>query len=141
MNDNDELAYRAKLLMVRMCGVIIPRQFINSLLDELFIAIQTFPVRGYFRLHSITKLLTGRDQSWKVRLKLLPLVQGLFKSSYHLTLCSFLLVFYFRQSSLISEVKIVEMVEVSVMCYRRRARRSLRGVSIRSSVGASMTRW
>ena len=44
MNDNDELAYRAKLLMVRMCGVIIPRQFINPILDELFSAIQTFPV-------------------------------------------------------------------------------------------------
>ena len=44
VNDNDELAYRSKLLMVRMCGVIIPRQFINPLLDELFNAIQTFPV-------------------------------------------------------------------------------------------------
>ena len=46
VNDNDELAYRAKLLMVRMCGVIVPRQYINPLLHELFSAIQTFPV-GY----------------------------------------------------------------------------------------------
>ncbi|KAI0724287.1 hypothetical protein C8T65DRAFT_714470 [Cerioporus squamosus] len=81
VNDNDELAYRSKLLMVRMCGVIIPRQFINPFLDELFTAIQTFP-------------------SWKVRLKILPLVQ----------------VFYFRQSFLISDVKIVEMVEVICRC-------------------------
>ncbi|KAI0757264.1 hypothetical protein C8Q80DRAFT_1132754 [Daedaleopsis nitida] len=81
VNDNDELAYRSKLLMVRMCGIIIPRQFINPLLDELFNAIQSFP-------------------SWKVRLKILPLVQ----------------VFYFRQSSLISDVKVVEMVEVVCRC-------------------------
>ncbi len=44
MNDNDEFAYRAKLLMVRMCGVIIPRQYINPLLDEFLSAIQTSPV-------------------------------------------------------------------------------------------------
>ncbi len=44
VNDNDDLADRSKLLMVRMCGVIIPRQFINPFLDELFTAIQTFPV-------------------------------------------------------------------------------------------------
>ncbi|RPD81724.1 hypothetical protein L226DRAFT_527984 [Lentinus tigrinus ALCF2SS1-7] len=81
VNDNDELAYRSKLLMVRMCGVIIPRQFINPLLDELFNAIQTFP-------------------SWKVRLKILPLVQ----------------VFYFRQSFLISDIKVVEMMEVICRC-------------------------
>ncbi|KAH9921997.1 uncharacterized protein BXZ73DRAFT_91690 [Epithele typhae] len=81
VNDNDELAYRAKLLMVRMCGVIVPRQFINPILDELFNAIQTFP-------------------SWKVRLKILPLVQ----------------VFYFRQSCLISDIKIIEMVEVICRC-------------------------
>ncbi|KAI0336090.1 hypothetical protein GY45DRAFT_1316150 [Cubamyces sp. BRFM 1775] len=81
VNDNDELAYRSKLLMVRMCGVIIPRQFINPLLDEIFNAITTFP-------------------SWKVRLKILPLVQ----------------VFYFRQSFLISDKKLVEMIEVICRC-------------------------
>lgn len=46
VNDNDELAYRAKLLMVRMCGVIVPRQFVEPLLDQIFSAITTFPVRG-----------------------------------------------------------------------------------------------
>ncbi|CDO70270.1 hypothetical protein BN946_scf184942.g70 [Trametes cinnabarina] len=81
VNDNDELVYRAKLLMVRMCGVIIPRQFVDPLLDEIFTAITTFP-------------------SWKVRLKILPLVQ----------------VFYFRQSFLISDAKLVEMVEVICRC-------------------------
>ncbi|KAI1797633.1 hypothetical protein LXA43DRAFT_1126323 [Ganoderma leucocontextum] len=81
VNDNDEFAYRAKLLMVRMCGVIIPRPYINPLLDAFFSAIQTFP-------------------SWKVRLKMIPLVQ----------------VFYFRQSFLISEAKLVEMVEVVCRC-------------------------
>ncbi|KAI0651592.1 hypothetical protein C8Q79DRAFT_934115 [Trametes meyenii] len=81
VNDNDELAYRAKLLMVRMCGVIIPSQYIDPLLDQIFGAITTFP-------------------SWKVRLKILPLVQ----------------VFYFRQSSLIGDAKLVEMMEVICRC-------------------------
>ncbi|TBU39582.1 hypothetical protein BD309DRAFT_1022044 [Dichomitus squalens] len=81
VNDNDELAYRAKLLMVRMCGVIVPRQHINPLLDEFFSAIQTFP-------------------SWKVRLKIIPLVQ----------------VFYFRQSFLISDARLVQMMEVICRC-------------------------
>ncbi|KAI0828367.1 hypothetical protein BC628DRAFT_1417934 [Trametes gibbosa] len=81
VNDNDELAYRAKLLMVRMCGVIVPRQFVDPLLDEIFSAITTFP-------------------SWKVRLKILPLVQ----------------VFYFRQSFFIGDGKLVELVEVVCMC-------------------------
>ncbi|KAI0359128.1 hypothetical protein OH77DRAFT_1473765 [Trametes cingulata] len=81
INDNDDLAYRAKLLMVRMCGVIIPRQFIDPLLEQIFTAITSSP-------------------SWRVRLKILPLVQ----------------VFYFRQSSLISDGKLVEMVEVVCRC-------------------------
>ncbi|KAF8998336.1 hypothetical protein BDZ89DRAFT_1105652 [Hymenopellis radicata] len=58
VNDNDELANIANLLLVRMCG------------------------------------------SWKVRLKALPLVQ----------------VFYFRQVPLISEVKVVEILEVLCKC-------------------------
>ena len=73
VNDNDELAYRAKLLMVRMCGVIIPRQFINPILDELFSAIQTFPVSATRMRLAIYLTLS---KSWKVRLKILPLVQG-----------------------------------------------------------------
>ncbi|KAI0374438.1 hypothetical protein BV20DRAFT_1049238 [Pilatotrama ljubarskyi] len=81
INDNDDLAYRAKLLMVRMCGVIIPRQFIDPLLEQIFSAITTSP-------------------SWRVRLKILPLVQ----------------VFYFRQAFLISDAKLVEMVEVICRC-------------------------
>ncbi|KAI0639143.1 hypothetical protein C8Q77DRAFT_1152142 [Trametes polyzona] len=81
VNDNDELAYRSKLLMVRMCGVIIPPQFVEPLLDQIFSAITTFP-------------------SWKVRLKILPLVQ----------------VFYFRQSFLIHDAKLVELVEVICRC-------------------------
>ena len=111
VNDNDELAYRAKLLMVRMCGIIIPRQFINPILDELFHAIQSSPVRRIS--HDPLLVLTRLSQSWKVRLKILPLVQG--TSDCGLLchgvdrLCA---VFYFRQSFLISEIKTVEMVEV-----------------------------
>ncbi|KAF9036519.1 hypothetical protein BDZ89DRAFT_1100671 [Hymenopellis radicata] len=81
VNDNDELANIANLLLVRMCGVTPPRALINPLLDAIFDAIRTSP-------------------SWKVRLKALPLVQ----------------VFYFRQVPLISEVKVVEILEVLCKC-------------------------
>ncbi|KAH9947692.1 hypothetical protein B0H21DRAFT_737636 [Amylocystis lapponica] len=81
LNDNDDLAHRAKLLLVRMCGVILPRPLINPMLDAIFKAIQSSP-------------------SWRVRLKILPLVQ----------------VFYFRQAPMISEIKIVELVEVVCRC-------------------------
>ncbi|KAK1232607.1 Proteasome activator BLM10 [Marasmius sp. AFHP31] len=56
LNDNDDLASRAKLLLVRMCGVSPPRPLINPILDAIFDAIQNSP-------------------SWRVRLKALPLVQ------------------------------------------------------------------
>ncbi|CCM01642.1 uncharacterized protein FIBRA_03703 [Fibroporia radiculosa] len=81
VNDNDDLAHRAQLLLVRMCGVVPPRQLINPMLDAIFTAIQTSP-------------------SWRVRLKILPLVQ----------------VFYFRQFPLISNIKIGEMLEVVCRC-------------------------
>ncbi|OBZ79723.1 Proteasome activator complex subunit 4 [Grifola frondosa] len=81
INDNDDLSLRAELLLVRMCGVCVPRQLINPILDGIFTAIQSSP-------------------SWRVRLKILPLVQ----------------VFYFRQAPLLSDVKIVEMMEVVCRC-------------------------
>lgn len=81
INDNDDLARRAQVLLVRMCGVTIPRPLINPVLDAIFSAIQTSP-------------------SWRVRLKVLPLVQ----------------VFYFRQFPVISDAKIIELVEVVCRC-------------------------
>lgn len=44
VNDNDDLAHRAKLLLNRMCGVIPPRPLINPVLDAIFTAIQKSPV-------------------------------------------------------------------------------------------------
>lgn len=70
--------------MVRMCGVIIPQPFITPLLDELFTAIQTFPVSYTSIL--LNWVLTPQQQSWKVRLKILPLVQGSL-AIYMQTLC------------------------------------------------------
>ncbi|KAK0473258.1 hypothetical protein IW261DRAFT_1553160 [Armillaria novae-zelandiae] len=81
VNDNDELANRAHVLLVRMCGVTPPRALINPILDAIFEAIK-------------------KSLSWRVRLKALPLVQ----------------VFYFRQVPLISEAKVVEILEV--LCQR-----------------------
>jgi len=81
VNDNDELANRASVLLVKMCGVTPPRSLIEPILDAMFEAIQQSP-------------------SWRVRLKALPLVQ----------------VFYFRQLPLISDSKIVEILEVICKC-------------------------
>jgi len=44
VNDNNELAGRADLLLVRMCGVTPPRSLISPMLDSIFRAIQTSPV-------------------------------------------------------------------------------------------------
>ncbi|CAL1696420.1 unnamed protein product [Somion occarium] len=81
INDNDDLANRANLLLTQMCGVMPPKPLINPILDAMFEAIQTSP-------------------SWRVRLKILPLVQ----------------VFYFRQGPVISDIKVVEMMEVICRC-------------------------
>lgn len=48
VSDNDELVNRANLLLVRMCGVSPPRSLVNPLLDAIFEAIQTSPVRLTF---------------------------------------------------------------------------------------------
>ncbi|KAJ7597613.1 hypothetical protein C8J56DRAFT_1001469 [Mycena floridula] len=81
INDNDELASRASILLVRMCGVTPPRNLVNPILDTIFEAVQSSP-------------------SWKVRLKALPLIQ----------------VFYFRHVPLISEAKVLEILEALCKC-------------------------
>jgi len=45
VHDNEELANRANLLLVRMCGVAPPQSMINPLLNTIFSAIQKAPVR------------------------------------------------------------------------------------------------
>jgi proteasome activator subunit 4 len=40
VNDSDDLAYRAELLLVRMCGVSPPPEMVNALLDNMFAAIR-----------------------------------------------------------------------------------------------------
>ncbi|CAA7258799.1 unnamed protein product [Cyclocybe aegerita] len=81
VNDNNDLAARASVLLVRMCGVTPPVSLIYPILDAIFEAIQNSP-------------------SWRVRLKALPLIQ----------------VFYFRHIPLISEIRIVEILEVLCRC-------------------------
>jgi len=56
VNDNDELLSRARMLLVRMCGVTPPRPLIGPILTAIFDTILTSP-------------------SWKVRVQALPLVQ------------------------------------------------------------------
>ncbi|KZV77572.1 hypothetical protein PENSPDRAFT_621096 [Peniophora sp. CONT] len=56
LNDNNDLRKRAKVLLVRMCGVNPPRPLVGPILHAIFDAIQKSP-------------------SWRVRLQALPLVQ------------------------------------------------------------------
>jgi len=56
VNDNDELLSRARMLLVRMCGVTPPRPLIKPILKAIFDTILNSP-------------------SWKVRVQALPLVQ------------------------------------------------------------------
>ncbi|KAF8624763.1 hypothetical protein AX15_005657 [Amanita polypyramis BW_CC] len=81
VNDNKELTSRASILLVRMCGVTPPPCLIDPLLDVMFEAIRSSP-------------------SWKVRMKVLPLLQ----------------VFYFRNVPLIADSKVVEILEVLCQC-------------------------
>jgi proteasome activator subunit 4 len=81
VNDNKELVTRASTLLVRMCGVTPPPCLINPLLDAMFEAIQSSP-------------------SWRVRMKVLPLLQ----------------VFYFRNVPLIADYKVLEILEVLCQC-------------------------
>lgn len=75
MHDNEELARRANLLLVRMCGVAPPQSMIGHLLNAIFSAIQKAPVRHLFPF-VIAYQNSPRLQSWKVRLKALPILQG-----------------------------------------------------------------
>ena len=45
INDNEELANRAQLVLVRMCGVTPPSKLVNPLLDGMFHAIRNASVR------------------------------------------------------------------------------------------------
>lgn len=47
VNDNDELANRASVLLGRMCGVTPPRAMVDSILDAMFTAIEESPVRHH----------------------------------------------------------------------------------------------
>lgn len=45
VHDSDELASRAEILLVRMCGVSPPPALVNPLLDHMFAAIKSSTVR------------------------------------------------------------------------------------------------
>jgi proteasome activator subunit 4 len=45
VNDNDELLSRARMLLVRMCGVTPPRPLIGPILNAIFDTILNSPVR------------------------------------------------------------------------------------------------
>lgn len=51
VKDNDDLAIRGSTLLVRMCGVTPPVPLVNPMLDAIFDAIQTSPVRNRTNLY------------------------------------------------------------------------------------------
>lgn len=76
VSDNDDLATHASTMLVRMCGVTPPVPLVGPLLDAICEAITTSPVTLVSWLTWVVSIKL-RLQSWKVRLKALPLVQGL----------------------------------------------------------------
>jgi hypothetical protein len=48
VNDNDELLSRARMLLVRMCGVTPPRPLIGQILNAIFDTILSSPVRLFY---------------------------------------------------------------------------------------------
>lgn len=50
--DNDELAMRAELLLVRMCGVLPPRDQVNPILDRLFEGLRRSSVRNFLSCYT-----------------------------------------------------------------------------------------
>lgn len=44
VNDNSELAKRASVLLVRMCGIVPPHSMVDPVLDGMFEAIEESPV-------------------------------------------------------------------------------------------------
>jgi proteasome activator subunit 4 len=64
-----------------MCGVTPPRSLIDPIFDAMFAAIQQSPVR-IRSCRSYGALIRRFRQSWKVRLKALPLIQGAYSRFY-----------------------------------------------------------
>lgn len=59
VNDNKELASRASMLLVRMCGVTPPRPLVDPIFDAIFDTIQQSPVSvEAFNIYFILKLLS-----------------------------------------------------------------------------------
>ena len=59
VNDNDDLANRARILLNRMCGVMPPRPLVHPILDAIFKAIQTSPVSVSYTLNGELVLRPG----------------------------------------------------------------------------------
>lgn len=120
VSDNEDLAHRANVLLVRMCGVTPPRSLISPLLNAIFTAIQKSPVClhvVFFRplcsqfFNSPGKSAWKRYQSYRVR------------TFYWNTsgLCSWppTAVLYFRQLLLISEARVLDILDVcAYLCFK-----------------------
>jgi proteasome activator subunit 4 len=98
VNDNDELAMRASTLLVRMCGVTPPTTVVKPILTAIFDAILKSPVSQTLVYRSTNSYYDL--QSWRLRLKAMPLVQ----------------VFYFRQMPSFTETKVTEVIEILCQC-------------------------
>lgn len=114
VNDNEDLANLARTLLIRMCGVTPPRQLLSPLMDAVFEAIQKSPVCfvvPMFPWPSLTRV----HKLWKVRLTALPVLQGAsWRLDVDVTLLMTQSVLYFRLLPLVSEGKLLQILDVCV---------------------------
>lgn len=110
MNDNEELANRAQLVLVRMCGVTPPAALVNPLIDGMFIAIRNASVSVgcdiVFAAADNAAVMESADEGFTVTARSACLVSAAMSCQ------ASLLVFYFRQFTMISDEKVSEILEV-----------------------------
>jgi len=118
VNDNSNLASRASSLLVRMCGVTPPAALINPILDAIFDAIQTSPVYSVFthdRLFSIDWRMNSPGESDLRHYRWCKVCLDFSWAGFPIDAYCLSLVFYFRHIPLISEIRIVQMLEVIIL--------------------------
>jgi hypothetical protein len=136
VNDNDELLSRARLLLVRMCGVTPPRHLIGPILSAIFDTILNSPVRlsrvSFEILLTLFVVMEGPNAG--------PAFGARFVwPGFVLTRKSNLSpVFYFRQVPLLSDARITEILEVRL---KKPSRYSTPLTLARCFANVSMTRW
>ena len=110
VNDNDELLARARMLLVRMCGVTPPRPLIGPILNSIFDTILNSPVRrSWLTFEDCAYFIYSRGRS---EYRLCPWFKVRTDEFTVQAKIHFSLVFYFRQVPLLTDARITEILEV-----------------------------